>query len=183
MPTPLDSDLIPYNKVTFNVKTEAMANPQAVGFAWPMFIVSIICFITLNPASILIGAFLFLLSSFVLFSYRGVNFDLNRKMFMEYSAYFGIIKTGTWKNTDAYPFVSVLSKQLANQLKFGLTFRYRDFGIYLLSNDHRIRIKIAEANDESSALSTANAIADKLDKACTVYNPPQRAGRSSRRRR
>ena len=183
MTTPLDNQLIPYEKVSFDSKIGAIANPQAQGFAWPLMFFGIICIGMLKPGSIVLGSILFLLSSFIVFSYRGIEFDIDKNMYKEYSKYFGLLKSGDWQSAEPFPFVSVLSKQMANQLKFGLTFRYRDFGIYLLSDDHRTRIQIASADDEISALQTAKIICSKVNKQYQVYNPPKRAGRSSRRHR
>ena len=183
MSPPIDSGLIPYQKISFDSKVGPLANPQATGFAWPLFIVSIVCICTLKPFSVVLGIFLFLVSSLIIFSYRGVEFDLEKDLYREYTRWFGLFKTGDYHNTEIFPFVSVLSKQLANELRLGITLRYRDHGVYLLSNDHRLRIQIASADDEASALAAANAIAKKTNKQYMIYNPPQRAGRSSRRKR
>lgn len=100
-------------------------------------------------------AFFVLVSSFVSFTYSGVEIDTNNRKIKNYYRLFGLIKTGKWKSLDSYLGVTLIPMQRIYRI-YSRTNRTtssteKDYRIYLVSKSKRPAFAIKKCKTRQQA--------------------------------
>ena len=80
-------------------KIEKAFGRNAVFAGGIFFAVALVLFIA---GRFLAGGLIMIASGFVIFTFSGVEIDTEKQLIRQYNQWFGLIKTGRWKNLHAY---------------------------------------------------------------------------------
>ena len=119
-------------------------------------------------AMILIGIYL-------AFSFCGIEFDLAKNAYREYSIYFGIHSGGKWKDLSKLTDMSVLQTRVSETTysRSNRTTTDSDtfYDVFLLSKTHRTKVFVERFKDKNFAFSKAKELSNTLNKEFKKYHP------------
>lgn len=121
----------------------------------------------------LIGVTLILFGSLLSFTFNGLQIDKVKKEYKEYTNYLGVY-FGKWKSLDSYSCL-VITRTLGyktysrGQAEANTSDKY--FEIYLMSENHRLRILINRFKNKEIAIKKANDLEGRLNFNLETYCP------------
>jgi len=117
-------------------------------------------------------------------AWTGVLIDVDAKKLKQYSQWYGI-KSGEWKSMEKYPYLSVLKLQVgytvASRSNRTLDVPDTAYCVCLLTESHRKKVIIKEADSDSLAEHDAMILSEKLGKELVKYSPVISAQTRARR--
>lgn len=126
-------------------------------------------------SSYIAGIILMIIGIIIAFSYFGVMLNSNTKEYKEYNSICGI-RIGSWKSYDGFPQMSVLRNKVVTNA-FSRSNRSANtssdivYDICLLSSNHRQKVVIQKAKDETKSIQEANELAKILGVELSTYKP------------
>ncbi|WP_299781616.1 hypothetical protein [uncultured Formosa sp.] len=127
-----------------------------------------------NLEDLLLGLFLIINGTIIVFTRYGTLIDFNEKKIKHYVGFF-FIKIGFWKSFKEYPFISVLhfNQKSVSYSRTAIPFHEKKkiYRICLLNATHSERLKIKDFSDFKSASSEAKRIEKTTSLERVVYNP------------
>ncbi|MBI1307179.1 MAG: hypothetical protein GC181_11305 [Bacteroidetes bacterium] len=131
------------------------------------------------------GLIIMLIGGITGFTFNGVQINPDKKVFREYSSYFGI-KIGSWRDFSEYPFITVMilreSYTIRTRTLLESKVTEEGYKVVLLNHTHQKKLTIAKVKGKEIALEMANDLASKLPVEYADYNPPISAQTRARRR-
>jgi len=125
-------------------------------------------------SDILIGILLILFGSLLSFTFNGLQIDKVKNEYKEYTNCLGIY-LGKWKSLEKYSCLVILTRILGyktfsrGQVEVNTSDRY--FEIYLMSENHRLRLLIGRFQKEENAIKKINDLERKLNFNLEIYCP------------
>ena len=123
----------------------------------------------------ILGSILTLFAVFISFSFSGLEIDISKNRYKEFSVYFGI-KIGKWLSLDKYIYLSVLCNKEIYETHGRANVTTSDsikyFEVYMLDITHAEKLLIKKFKDPDIALKYAEYFSGVLNMELTDYNPP-----------
>lgn len=122
----------------------------------------------------IIGLGLAALGGYIAFTKTGLEIDLDKNQFREYTRYYGII-SGEWKDLKDYPFVSLLRNRYT-QSTFSRSNRETSisehvYEVFILSKNHRSKIFVKQFSDKEVAKQELNKFIESTGLEWVKYHP------------
>jgi hypothetical protein len=122
----------------------------------------------------LFGLGLALIGVFISFTSEGIQVDAEKKLYREYTRYFGI-KKGPWKSLDDYIYITTIATTI-NYSSYSrgmveLTDKDKYFDVCLLNSSRQKKLLIKRCKDKEVAIAATKELAGKLGVQHIEYNP------------
>jgi hypothetical protein len=102
-----------------------------------------------------LGIAIVILAAFFLTSFSGIEIDTDKREIKPYNQLFGIIRTGSWKKTDAYIGLTLVPMKrvstIASRANLTTSTVHKDYRIYLVNKAKKpaIPIKICKTREQA----------------------------------
>ncbi len=131
-----------------------------------------------------IGPVIIYVGAWMVFSKSGVQIDVSKKMYREYSGF--LFKRGKWKTYECYSDMAVMrgreGYRAYSRGMVELTDSEVVYDIYLLNKDHRSKLILKRCKDYLTAEEEGKDLAERLGLNWKIYSPAISERTRSRRR-
>jgi hypothetical protein len=141
-----------------------------------------------NPAGLIVGPFMLIGATLLLFSYKGVLIDYSGARFRPYVSVLGLM-FGKWHHLSHYPYITTLEMYMKHEtgtkvqyINIDSSYHDYEYRVCFLSADHRQKKPVYVSQNKNEALKTADLISEKTGLKQVVYNPVS-VSRQNRRRK
>lgn len=104
---------------------------------------------------ILFGILIMIFATFFLTSFSGIEIDTTSRRIKQYNKFFGIIKTGSWKNLHTYLGLTLVPMKrvstIASRANLTTSTVHKDYRIYLVNKSKKpaVAIKICKSREQA----------------------------------
>jgi hypothetical protein len=105
--------------------------------------------------NLIVGISIFILAAFFTFTYSGVEIDTSNRRIKQYNKLFGLIKTGEWKNMDAFHGFTIVPMRnivtIASRANLTTSSTQKDYRIYVVNKANRPAFAIKKCKTPQQA--------------------------------